>query len=89
MSQTNSSMISFVTAALLTVAIAPFTLIAMDGTNDKLKDHVRVLTDGDKGIKDASRDAEIEQLVEKWKYLNLGRSLFPSLAFLVGVVTTL
>lgn len=67
----------YVGAAALTVGIVPFTVLFMDATNQAL---LGVAAGG------ASLSSEaVRELLEKWKVLNLVRSLFPLAGALLGM----
>ena len=68
----------FATAALLTIGIVPFTLIAMAPTNNTL---IGVAS----GAVTSVGDEAARQLVEKWGGLNLTRSLLPLAGSVVGL----
>ncbi len=68
----------FAVAALLTIGIAPFTLIAMAPTNNTL---IGVAN----GAITSVGDEAARQLVEKWGGLNLTRSLLPLAGSIVGL----
>ncbi|KAF7543828.1 hypothetical protein G7Z17_g10429 [Cylindrodendrum hubeiense] len=71
----------FVGAAVLTVAIVPYTLAFMAGTNDLLHGAARGAS--------AFSEGEVKRLIAKWGALNLGRSLLPLAGAGVGLVTLL
>lgn len=72
----------FITAALLTIGIAPFTLIVMARTNNTL---IGVAN----GAVVSVGDEAARQLVQKWGGLNLMRSLLPLAGSVVGLWSVL
>ncbi|KAF4981234.1 hypothetical protein FZEAL_2922 [Fusarium zealandicum] len=66
----------FVAGALLTVAIVPYTVVFMSGTNDLL--HAAA-----QGTLGASQN-EVAKLIGRWGALNLARSLFPLIGTVAG-----
>ncbi|KAM5343039.1 hypothetical protein ACJ41O_014005 [Fusarium nematophilum] len=65
--------------ALLTVAIVPYTILFMRGTN-------ALLLEAAGGTLEASKE-EVAKLIGRWGVLNLGRSLFPLAGTIVGFLT--
>ena len=77
------------TAAVLTLGIVPFTLLAMSPTNNRLMKHSEgVSMEGSAALSQA-RDDEIDQLLTKWSILNGIRSLLPLAGGILGLVTSL
>jgi hypothetical protein len=86
----------YVTAAVTTVAIVPWTLIVMWPTNVKLKAHATrddaALAEGTKEMvvsdqekaKRAREDEEVPALIKKWEELNFYRSLFTLAGAVIG-----
>ena len=86
----------YITAAVTTVGIIPWTLIVMWPTNMKLKAHAArddaAVADGTKGMvvsdqekaKRAKEDEEVPALVKKWGELNFYRSLFTVAGAVIG-----
>ncbi|KAK7420169.1 hypothetical protein QQZ08_010525 [Neonectria magnoliae] len=71
----------FVVGAALAVAIVPYTLVFMAGTNDLL--HAAAKDMG------AFSQEEVKKLVGRWGVLNLGRSVLPLVGAGVGLATVL
>ncbi|KAL3429921.1 hypothetical protein BDV09DRAFT_189693 [Aspergillus tetrazonus] len=71
----------YASAALLTLGIVPFTLVAMSSTNN-------ALIAGQRGSV-AATDARIEGLLQDWVALNRVRSLLPLLGSLTGIAVAL
>ena len=74
-------------AALLTIGIVPWTLLAMDRTNRKLI--AKAEDDGEGGAAIVVQDAEVEGLLKKWGVLNGARSLFPLAGSVVAMIAVL
>lgn len=74
----------YASAAILTLSIVPFTLIAMKNTNNAL---VRVSQFNGEGS--AMPDAKVEVLLRDWVALNRARSWFPLVASLAGIAAAL
>jgi hypothetical protein len=72
----------FATAGALTIAIVPFTLVLMSGTNKTL---LSVAAGGAATLDDAA----VRRLVTRWSAFNLVRSLLPLAGSLVGFWTLL
>lgn len=72
-------------AALLTLGIVPWTLVAMMSTNHRLES---IAGSGD-GTGASVSDEEFDGLVKKWQGLNLIRGLFPLAGGLLGLVVAL
>ncbi|KAJ5556465.1 DUF1772-domain-containing protein [Penicillium frequentans] len=70
----------YLAAAVLTIGIVPYTLIFMVGTNNALMKKAESTSDADK---------EVPDLIERWKTLNLGRSIFPLAGAICAVVATI
>ncbi|KAH7348571.1 hypothetical protein BKA65DRAFT_594371 [Rhexocercosporidium sp. MPI-PUGE-AT-0058] len=70
-------------AALLTVGIAPFTVLVMRGVNESLIG----LSEGDG--KDREGEDEVRGLLERWARLNGVRSLLPFVGGVVGAFAVL
>lgn len=66
----------FAAAAALSLAIVPFTALAMDPTNQAL---LKVASEGGAG------EAVVRELLVKWKGLNLMRAVFPFVGAVVGL----
>jgi hypothetical protein len=75
----------YASAALLTLSIVPFTLIAMSSTNNALID----VCESHKQRGAGATDARIEELLQDWVALNRVRSLLPLLASLTGIAVAL
>lgn len=71
----------FAAAALLVVAIVPFTIVFMGSTNDALHSVA-------KGASTLS-GAQVSGLLDKWGALNLARSLFPLAGAATGLIAFL
>ncbi|KIW86766.1 uncharacterized protein Z519_12552 [Cladophialophora bantiana CBS 173.52] len=76
-------------AAVLTLGIVPFTLIAMSSTNNKLMRHSEALSKNPSASLQPSSDQEVDELVARWTVLNGIRSLFPLTGAILGVVAIL
>ena len=68
----------FVTAAVLSLAIMPYTIIVMSPTNNAL---LGVASGATKTLSESA----VRELVTKWKGLNLVRSVFPFVGAVVGL----
>ncbi|KAL2800164.1 hypothetical protein BJX66DRAFT_332310 [Aspergillus keveii] len=79
----------YASAALLTLSIVPFTLIAMSSTNNALIDVCESQKQRGTGAAGVATDARIEELLQDWVALNRVRSLLPLLASLTGIVVAL
>jgi hypothetical protein len=81
----------YASAALLTLSIVPFTLIAMSSTNNALIDvcESQKQRGTGAGAEIVATDAQIEELFQDWVALNRVRSLLPLLASLTGIVVAL
>ena len=66
----------WVTAGLVTIAIVPFTLIAMMGTNNSL-----IQLGRQEGVKELRR---VQELLGTWNRLHIVRSLFPLAGAIIG-----
>ncbi|EEQ86417.1 uncharacterized protein BDCG_01537 [Blastomyces dermatitidis ER-3] len=75
-------------AAVLTLSIVPFTLIAMTKTNRALLEQAKVVESEPTVVKVGARE-ETEQLICRWIGLNGARSLFPLAGVLVGLYAAL
>lgn len=83
----------YVTAAVTTASIVPWTLIVMWPTNEKLKAHAArddaavkegtVVSEQEK-VKRAKEDEEVPALLKKWGELNFCRSLFTVAGAVIG-----
>lgn len=71
----------FSAAAVLTVGIVPFTIVAMSSTNNKLLEKSESLKN--------SSDAETVDLVQHWTTLNQIRGSLPLIGGLCGIVASL
>lgn len=75
-------------AALLTVGIAPYTLVIMKGTNGRLiakSEEKETVREGKTG----GEEGEVRGLLESWARLNAVRSLLPLVGGLAGVMAAL
>ncbi|KAJ6103927.1 DUF1772-domain-containing protein [Penicillium sp. IBT 16267x] len=70
----------YTAAAALTVGIVPYTIICMSGTLKALVKKAESTSDADK---------EVTDLIERWNYLNLGRSIFPLAGAICAVIATI
>jgi len=77
---TDQTFYLYTAAAILVPAIVPWTLGVMGGTNDKLHEKAEM----DSEMKE---DLELDNLISRWKVLNLGRAVFPALAAVLGLWT--
>lgn len=68
-------------AAVLTIAIAPFTFAVMGGTN-------AVLIAGAEGVGKLEEES-VKALVVKWGKLNLIRSVLPLLGGIMGIIVSI
>lgn len=82
--------ILYILATVLPLGIAPFTFTAMASTNNALlakADKYATTPVWEKAVPGAEEgDEGVEALVQKWKGLNLIRSLMPSAAAVLGAV---
>jgi len=77
-------------AAILTMGIAPFTVLVMSGTNERLIGLSEGKGDGVRGKeKEDVQGREVRGLLEGWSRLNGVRSLLPLAGGLVGVFAAL
>ncbi|KIW31000.1 uncharacterized protein PV07_02685 [Cladophialophora immunda] len=76
-------------AAVLTLGIVPFTLIAMSATNNKLIRHSDAASKGPSTPLQPPGDEEVEGLIAKWTTLNGIRSLLPLAGGVLGAVAML
>lgn len=78
----------YASAALLTLGIVPFTLIAMTSTNDAL---IRMSEAQNQGAPAgaAASDAETEKLLRDWVSLNQMRGVLPLIGSLTGLAAVL
>ncbi|GIJ90427.1 hypothetical protein Asppvi_009381 [Aspergillus pseudoviridinutans] len=74
----------YTTAAILTIGIVPFTIVAMSKTNDAL-----LKVAGSDGGSSVASDAEIEGLLHDWVSLNRVRSFLPLLGSLTAIAAAL
>lgn len=74
-------------AAVLTLSIVPFTLIAMSATNSKLMQQSHSSAKSVTPVH--AQDDEIDQLLGKWTRLNAVRGLLPVIGGIVGLVASL
>jgi hypothetical protein len=74
----------YTTAAILTLSIVPFTIVAMSKTNDAL-----LKVAGSNGGSAVASDAEIERLLHDWISLNRVRSFLPFVASLTAIAAAL
>lgn len=72
------------TAAILTLGIMPYTIIAMSSTNNALLAKAKLVSEPTAQI-----SMEIEELVSKWISLNVFRSLLPLAGGLLGIFAAL
>jgi hypothetical protein len=81
----------YASAALLTLSIVPFTLIAMSSTNNALIDVCESQKQRGTGAGAAvvATGARVEELLQDWVALNRVRSLLPLLASLTGIAVAL
>ncbi|KAF4239380.1 hypothetical protein CNMCM6805_005802 [Aspergillus fumigatiaffinis] len=70
----------YTTAAILTLAIVPFTIVAMSKTNDAL-----LKVAGSNGGSSVASDEEVERLLHDWVSLNQVRSFLPFVASLTAI----
>jgi hypothetical protein len=73
----------------LVVGIVPYTLLFMNGTNNKLLEkakEVEVLAKGDEYV-ESKGDGSAHQLVDWWGLLNLGRGVMLAVGGVLGVWT--
>ncbi|CEJ59424.1 hypothetical protein PMG11_08049 [Penicillium brasilianum] len=70
----------FSAAAVLTLGIVPYTIVAMKRTNDTLLEKA-------KSVSEIS-DTETSTLIEKWTTLNAVRGYFPLAAAVIGMVAS-
>lgn len=79
----------YASAAVLTVSIVPFTLVAMSSTNNALIDVCEAQNQGAPAGAAEATDPEIEELLRDWVSLNRLRSLLPLIASLTGIAAAL
>lgn len=80
-------------SALFTLAIVPYTVLAMQSTNKKLQKKVEEM----KGLDISEKATEIglakgesaKELLDWWATLNFGRGLFPLVGSILGLWATL
>lgn len=72
-------------AAILTIGIVPYTLVAMNATNQKLL----VKAEEKVGAKDVVKDEEVGALLRKWTTLNGVRSMLPLVGTAAGFLAML
>ena len=78
----------FACAGGLTIAIAPFTWTAMEGTNGELFERLERIGGVGKEAAAASDLEEVKGLVKRWSWLHLMRSMLPLAGTLLAVVGT-
>ncbi|KIX94734.1 uncharacterized protein Z520_09424 [Fonsecaea multimorphosa CBS 102226] len=76
-------------AAMLTLGIVPFTLIAMSSTNNKLIQHSNAVPKSPSTPLQQPSDEEVDSLIAQWTTLNLIRSLLPLAGSILGAVAML
>lgn len=77
----------FACAGGVTIAIAPFTWIVMEGVNGELFGRLERV--GASKERNASDDLEeVKSLVKRWSWLHLMRSMLPLAGAVLGVVGT-
>lgn len=80
-------------SALFTLAIAPYTVLAMQPTNKKLKgklDEMKGLDIGEKATEiGLAKGESAKELLDWWATLNFGRGLFPLVGSILGLWATL
>jgi len=74
---------AYATAAAATLAIVPYTLLFMMGTNRRLEARAKMV--GASAKEDGGRQEESRALLEWWTVLNFGRSVLPLVGGLVGL----
>jgi hypothetical protein len=80
------SMQLYCAAAILTLGIVPFTIVAMRPTNNKLIEKAETSSkQTDTSPLAQSNEDEIDNLIAKWKSLNGIRSLLPLLGGILGL----
>ncbi|KAJ9214617.1 hypothetical protein DTO166G4_3673 [Paecilomyces variotii] len=91
----------YLIAAATTITIVPFTLGVMLPVNKRLEAHATrddaAEKEGKEGMamsveeeaKRAREDREVPGLLEKWSYLNAGRSVFPLAGAVIGITAVL
>ncbi|QKX62868.1 uncharacterized protein TRUGW13939_10033 [Talaromyces rugulosus] len=79
-----NSTILYGTAAILTLGIVPYTIVAMSGTNNALLAKTKLDYEPS-----SQASAEIEELVNNWALLNGFRSLLPLAGGLLGIFAAL
>ena len=81
--------ILYASAAIFTLAVVPFTLLIMAGTNQKLDDQATRGGDGSGAVKAGSAEEGIDFLLARWRNLNAMRSLLPFVGGVLGTVAAL
>lgn len=76
-------------AAILTLGIAPFTLLVMSTTNNKLIHHSEFAPKKSHSPSIDTSDEEIDRLLARWTSLNAFRSLLPLIGGLLGLAASL
>ncbi|KAK9319770.1 DUF1772-domain-containing protein [Lipomyces orientalis] len=77
----------YFTAAILTVGVVPFTLIAMNHTNNSLIAMAEQKKDASGSVK--PNEEPVEVLLKEWRFLNGIRSLLPLLGGVTALVAAL
>ncbi|KAF2404167.1 DUF1772-domain-containing protein [Trichodelitschia bisporula] len=73
----------YAASAVLIMAIAPYTVVFMTATNDRLHAHAAATE------KTTAAEKNIEELLKKWDSLNLIRGLLPLAAAALGMIAVL
>ena len=80
-------------SALFTLAIVPYTVLAMQPTNKKLGrklEEMKGLDIGEKATEiGLAKGESAKELLDWWATLNLGRGLFPLVGSILGLWATL
>ncbi|KAL3262087.1 hypothetical protein ABHI18_003120 [Aspergillus niger] len=73
---------AYAISAALTIAIVPWTILAMKGTNGALEEKAKVGVQEEKNPQEGER---VLGLLNRWALLNGARALWPLAGFLVGL----
>jgi len=78
----------FVGAAVATIAIAPYTILVMGKTNDRLHELANKASarEAESEVLSKAEDRELVTLVDRWVALNWVRCSMPLLGCLIGVL---
>ncbi|GKZ32838.1 hypothetical protein AbraIFM66950_002478 [Aspergillus brasiliensis] len=74
---------TYAISAALTIAIVPWTILVMKGTNDALMEKAKVGVQEEKDPQDGER---VLGLLNRWAWLNAARAMWPLAGFFVGLL---